>query len=597
VSIARAQVLSVLYYGVLVISAVAWFHLALTVPLDNSDSYEYIEQALRISHPNVMPAPDGWLRPKTLVVLLSSFNFGFEAVTRKLPSLVDYHAFMTVITLAYVLCWGALISKIWNRTAGRIASLFLMAHELTMHFSFMALADITTGLFWALASLSFCHLWEKNSQKERPRERVALGILTGILGAAASTGKHHFTVAFPALLFFHVLFSKGGKGFTKHFLLPIVVMGLAFWIPHLFWGNLLKGVWGGATVVAIPWIVLACFLLTTPWTRGIGIGITLPLMTSLCVIDATMRLWGTLTSGLVVYIYYVLDLVPKHAAAGSEPSTFYIDSLFQTLGVIYCGASLLALGWGGRNAWKRLWQMEKSERSARLSVLAVSFLLLIITQLGRHKELRFLLPILPALFATIAACAYEVYLLLPLHAKKAWIGLWILALISPIRQTVGDYRFYQTHPIYSMSTFESVWDFFKQRDYPCSAITYRRPYLAPRVMRFPDDISYQRYGFSGLHILFHTGIKWKEDKLLPQISNTKNFSSQLPTNMEAGACYLLQEEPVLPDGTPRSFWGVRVVGTNLTEPLPSTGPDQIHCRKDGSDRHLCVLARHFYSDI
>jgi hypothetical protein len=552
--------------------SVVAFDLARFIHSDQYDAYDFILQGLRVSHPSETTVVDSWGRPKGLVMALSVFTGLFEKVFSRLPAMNDYHVFMALISVAFVLVWVHLISRIWGPMVGQITGIFVMVNELFVHFCFSAMADITTGLYWGLTCSAFIWLCRLSSETSSTRKKIDCVLLLGMLAALSSIGKYHFIVAFPGLLLFYLLLNG-------------ITLG--------------KKVFKTATL------------------KELLITVLLPFLVFVITLDLSMRLWSAHMNGLKALLYWVKWFLFRHAFRYQESSTLYVRYLYEMMGPVFTVLSVFSIVFAIRHLPQKLQLFRRSEKLAILSVMGVTFGMLLITQIATHKETRYLLPMLPAIFSLAIVSAHFVYERLPQNLRALWIGLWILAVIHPVQKSVMDWKIYKTEPVYAASEYEGMWALINGEVSPftkkCQDITAHYASVFPKTRIYPEDLHYQRTNIMTAQIIFHTRISQVLDlhERFAKVSNFPKPGVNFPSHLRDNTCFLLSHTPTgpgaansLPSTESNMIWIVRVLGTNLSkekadEYLASTSetsmPQQgkVSCNKDKT-LFSCFYAKRFF---
>jgi len=223
------------------------------------------------------------------------------------------------------------------------------------------------------------------------RRRVSLWryLLAGVLAGLAAGSKYNGVVLLPFVLLTAAVDAVEMRTYVRPLagaLLAIVVAVAVFWITT-------------------PWFIT---LVDDYWRRF--------------VIEARIQQYGQVGHVQLGYADYLISATPTPEQPWLRTSIVY-DVGPIALAAIMAG---LALGLAGRGGWGVF----------LLSLFAVSYLVLI-SGPGRVKAVRFLMPILPALFV-VTGWLVEFWLVRPLGRYRAWAGAAALvALVAmPAYQSV-----------------------------------------------------------------------------------------------------------------------------------------------------------------
>lgn len=190
------------FSGVVIVAiavcGVVWLGLAFVSPLDYWDGFNFLLQSRRLTDPLYEGVTfDAW-RPRGLVAMLAGLDWMSLRFWQEFPTVPIYHAYMALVTVAFLLVWNQVNAKLWGRNAALLSTVFLLVSDLLHHYATSLLGDITTGLFWGACCLAFL---------VRPDEKIspARAVAIGVLGALSGMSKYHFLLLLPLLVLFWVL--------------------------------------------------------------------------------------------------------------------------------------------------------------------------------------------------------------------------------------------------------------------------------------------------------------------------------------------------------------------------------------------------------
>lgn len=369
------------------------------------DAFLFLGQSRRLTDPNFSNIGFVFSRSRSLVIVLVMFESLFKQLFSDFPGLIDYQILMVIISVTTLVVWLVVGNQLFGRPVGYLAAVFLSLHYLLIDQGRYVLADIFTGLLMGIFYLVFFEfLKRKTGSDHRKKGWIWCAVLLGIVGGLVSMGKYQFLFFVPAcLVTFYIIYLK----------LPV------FKTRQL--GDLAS------------------------WRHSLGIILLVAIVT----VDIVQRLFGTFKEGLWfnirLYLPYLQYLSPTGEFA---PAHLYLADFYQAYGLLFCLLSLFSFAMTAiklRHSGRLfLSHFEPWKKMGLLVFISTQLVFILFTQIIRHKEARYILPLLPMILLLIAASLVYVVRDWPKFARAIWAICWIGALAHPARVTARAHRAIQS---------------------------------------------------------------------------------------------------------------------------------------------------------
>lgn len=412
--------------GLLLACVFAWGGLALHLPLDYWDGFDFLLQARRLVDSRYWEVAFHPWRPRALVGILTGFDLVHRAIFARLPSLASYHLLMVSVTVAAIAAWWWAIARLWNRGVASLAIVFLLCCQLVHHYSAVLLADMLTmgamGLYLALFT--------------GPSRHSPWGaLLVGAAGSLVGLGKYHYLGFCPLFLIAHRL--VGGRAR-----------------------------YGG---------ILAGFLVTT---------------------EVTMRVFSRGQAGLWEHGWSIREQALHMIEYVYRPASLYLAGMVRMYGPVFWAMSVLSFV-----ALARTSEIKHAPPERKAWLICV-FVLAVLTQVMSQRELRYLLPLLPTLFAVVAAGAYGLHGQTSRVRPAVWAFVWAVALVHPAYRSWADLAVYREDPVYRVMNQDSDRFWAVLGDRSCERVDGCYFPLRARAWEFPDDQFYRSFDIGPHHYQF-----------------------------------------------------------------------------------------------
>lgn len=535
--------------------------LALHIDIDYYDAFDYLREARRLTDPTFMISAFSIVRPRTPVMLLTFYNLVFKWLFSRLPSLHEYHLLMVVQTAAFVLVWVFLVRKLFGSATGYLTGICLQVNPLMIHYGFIILTDIQPGLLWGISLLTFVCLLEKRATALSRKHAIVMGFLGALLGA------------------------------SKNHLLPIVPCVLGSWY-FLHSSTSLFG--------TLP------FRSLKDMRRWIGVVI----LTFLVCLDLFTRIfgkWGAGIGPLFKRIYFQA----RHAGTEHVPPEIYIEYIWEMVGPAFCILSFTSLFFLAVHFWRTREEYFSLSpywrRVGTISLVLITVLFTVLTQYIPHREIRYLIPFLPALLALVSRGALLIGSELKPSMRFVWILFGSLSLIHPILRSHADARIYFADRIYDgeKTGFNAMWEYLKapaRSGATCRQIRACHFALYPLDRsEYPKDPYYRRYDMVPQYEYF-TGIPVKTTLCPSFDGDYLKIIGYLSPEVNMETCYVVRQSShpqaldflVVLKGIGKGFSAGHLSGIRDLVKLPDN--ERMVCEQESQAGYACFQYKKFFGN-